>query len=163
MELLPSDSKTGLKCHQIILASVSKAIRSALKSALKSNNGDHPIFVTLPEFGYEAIKAFLDGVYDQLVHVEDYEDGFQVDPELEKSLELRILPGTKPWANEDITDLTIEHEVRKLNSLPRTMAGIFGSFSIILKSFFSIFESLSSILESLTSVLEDSQVIPENS
>ena len=109
MELLPGGSKTGLKCHQLVLGSVSKVIQSALKSAMRSNDSD-PIYITLPEFSYETVQLFLNSVYNQLV-TENCGEDFEADVELGKSLELRILPGAKAWAREDILDVAHEHQV----------------------------------------------------
>lgn len=107
MELVPGNSKTGVKCHQLVLASVSRAVRSALKVMLKSNDSD-PAYVMLPEFSYEALKVFLDGVYGQLVKEESDGDNFIPEFELNQSLDLRILPGNKNWTKEEILDDPIE-------------------------------------------------------
>ena len=115
LELLAGDSgkTTGpLKCHQLILASVSKSIRSALRSAHKSSTSDDPVFVSLPEFSHETLRHFLNAVYEQLVKEADPAT-FVVDPELEKSLELRVLPGARAWVREDVLDGVIEHQVRQ--------------------------------------------------
>ena len=102
MELIPGDYKTGLKCHQVVLASVSRAIRSALKMMSSSNDSDTAC-VMLPEFSYEVLRSFLDGVYGQLVK-EDSGESFLTDLDLNKNLELRILPGTSSWAKEEVID-----------------------------------------------------------
>lgn len=102
MELLAGDSRVGLRCHQLVMASVSKAIRTSLKSSLAtSNDASDPVYVLLPEFTYAELSAFTDAIYHSLAKIE-VDNYFDVTGDLSVSLDLRILPGMRAWDKQEL-------------------------------------------------------------
>ena len=126
LELFPGDVSSGVKCHQIVLSSVSSVLRMTLRSTVTSNDVISRTAVMIPDFSFQEVKELVGSVYDTLC--DDSTDSsdsqgrfWNVNQKLTETLGLlevpKILPCSENWLQTPLQEQSPVSCVQYFNSL----------------------------------------------
>ena len=95
LELLPGDSSVGLRCHRLVLASLSSVLRSALRAtSAPSDDAQALTSVLIPDFSHQELKLVLDSIYESLVDQASFYHGLNL--RITEMLGLLAVPKVTP-------------------------------------------------------------------
>lgn len=109
LELYAAGSNVGLKCHKLILASVSKNLNPCLR--LHSRFAEETnMAVVVPETSEFELRALLDCIYDKLNESGFKEDFLRVSPGLTETLGLAY-PKLEEMKTFNVEQFQVETDV----------------------------------------------------
>lgn len=99
LEMVPKDSKVSLKCHQLVMASVSTVLRSTLTTTSHDVLNDSVITVMMPDVSFDELQQMIDSIYDFLAGSSVIPSLTEINPVLTKVFGLLAVPKIFPAQN----------------------------------------------------------------
>lgn len=88
LRLVTSDSPEGLRCHQLVMASVSTLLHDILRTHYRHNDENSDLIVNLPDIGKDDLEPILGTVYAKLGAKNCNQDYMCINPDITELLGL---------------------------------------------------------------------------